>query len=111
MGSVIVRCTPASFIACQCSDRISLRDPRSSAIARQVFPVELDIDHPRWIPGLRRFDTAFNDMAAAKKAGGIGGALRGLAARARMLTAFVGLYTIPVIRSTPPANVRLEPSY
>ncbi len=84
---------------------------KTSAIARQVFPVEIDIDHPRWIPGLRRFDAGFNAMAAAKKAGGIGGTLRGLAARARMLTAFVSLYTIPVIRSTPPANVRLEPSY
>jgi magnesium-protoporphyrin IX monomethyl ester (oxidative) cyclase len=84
---------------------------KTSAIARQVFPVELDIDHPRWIPGLRRFDAAFNDMAAAKKAGGVGGALRGLGARARMLTAFVGLYTLPVKRSTPPVSVRLEPSY
>ena len=84
---------------------------KTSAIARQVFPVQLDIDHPRWIPTLRRFDAAFNDMAAATKAGGIGGKLKGLAARARMLTAFVGLYTLPVIRSTPPASVRLEPVY
>ena len=26
---------------------------KTSTIARQIFPIELDIDHPRWIPNLR----------------------------------------------------------
>ncbi len=84
---------------------------KTSAIARQVFPVELDIDHPRWIPGLRRFEAAFIAMDAANRQGGIAGRLKATVAKARMLAAFVGLYTIPVIRSTPPASVRLEPAY
>jgi magnesium-protoporphyrin IX monomethyl ester (oxidative) cyclase len=84
---------------------------KTSAIARQVFPVELDIDHPRWIPGLRRFEATFIAMDAAAKQGGIGGKLKGLAAKARMLSAFVGLYTIPVIKTTPPVSVRLQPVY
>lgn len=29
---------------------------KTSEIARQIFPVELDIDHPRWKPALRRMN-------------------------------------------------------
>jgi magnesium-protoporphyrin IX monomethyl ester (oxidative) cyclase len=84
---------------------------KTSAIARQVFPVELDIDHPRWRPNLDRMERAFRAMDAARKRGGIAGALGKAAAGARAAAAFVGLYTIPVIRNTPPASVRLEPAY
>jgi magnesium-protoporphyrin IX monomethyl ester (oxidative) cyclase len=84
---------------------------KTSAIARQIFPVEIDIDHPRWLPGLRRMDTAMRDMDRAKKAGGLSGRVAHLAASARALTAFVGLYLIPVKTNTPPASVRMEPVY
>jgi magnesium-protoporphyrin IX monomethyl ester (oxidative) cyclase len=84
---------------------------KTSTIARQVFPVELDIDHPRWIPNLQRMNRAFLAMDAAKRKGGLAGALGKVAAGAKAAAAFVALYTIPVIKSTPPANVRLEPSY
>ena len=49
---------------------------KTSTIARQIFPIELDIDHPRWLPNLRRINAAFIAMDAAKRQGGIGGALR-----------------------------------
>jgi magnesium-protoporphyrin IX monomethyl ester (oxidative) cyclase len=84
---------------------------KTSAIARQVFPVEIDIDHPRWIPGLRRMNAAMIDMEKAQKAGGLGGKVANLFAMARAATAFAGLYLIPVKKTTPPVNVRLEPSY
>ncbi|MCF8485084.1 MAG: magnesium-protoporphyrin IX monomethyl ester (oxidative) cyclase [Rhodobacteraceae bacterium] len=84
---------------------------KTSAIARQVFPIELDIDHPRWIPGLRRMTVAMNDMEKARKAGGIGGKIAHLSAMARAGLAFAGLYLIPVKHTTPPVNVRLEPIY
>ena len=84
---------------------------KTSAIARQVFPVEIDIDHPRWIPGLRRMNAAMIDMEAARKQGGIAGKLSGFAATTRAALAFASLYLIPVIKTTPPVNVRLEPSY
>jgi magnesium-protoporphyrin IX monomethyl ester (oxidative) cyclase len=84
---------------------------KTSIIARQVFPVELDIDHPRWIPGLRRMDQAMRDMDSAKRKGGIAGWISHKTASARAMLAFAGLYLIPVKHMTPPADVRLEPSF
>jgi len=84
---------------------------KTSAIARQVFPVELDIDHPAWKPGLRRMDAAMRAMDAARKTGGLSGWIAHKAATLRAGLAFARLYLIPVRRNTPPASVRLEPSY
>ena len=84
---------------------------KTSAIARQVFPFEINIDHPRWLPNLRRMRDAFGAMDKAKRQGGLGGWIGHKLAAARALSAFVALYTIPVIPSTPPVNVRMEPSY
>ncbi|MCB6176797.1 magnesium-protoporphyrin IX monomethyl ester (oxidative) cyclase [Rhodobacter sp. Har01] len=84
---------------------------KTSAIARQVFPVEIDIDHPRWIPNLRRMNEAFIAMDQGRKQGGFGGWVVGKLAAIKAARAFAALYFIPVIRTTPPASVRLEPSY
>jgi magnesium-protoporphyrin IX monomethyl ester (oxidative) cyclase len=84
---------------------------KTSTIARQVFPLELDIDHPRWLPNLRRMNDAFLAMDRAKKRGGIGGLLGRAAAGTKAAMAFVALYTIPVVKNQVPAKVRLEPSY
>ena len=84
---------------------------KTSAIARQIFPIEIDIDHPRWKPALRRMNDAFLAMDAAKKAGGVGGWFSGKLAAAKAAAAFVTIYTIPVIHNELPDNVRLEPSY
>ena len=84
---------------------------KTSAISRQIFPIELDIDHKRWIPNLERMNQAFIAMDAAKTRGGLGGRLAGWAAGAKALYAFAALYTIPAHRHDLPADVRLEPSY
>ncbi len=84
---------------------------KTSTIARQIFPVEIDIDHPAWLPGLRRMERAFRDMDAAKKRGGAIGKIRGWAASARAAAAFARLYLIPVKQVAAPASVRLEPAY
>ncbi len=84
---------------------------KTSTIARQIFPIELDIDHPRWIPNLERMNRAFIAMDAAKRQGGIGGKIKGWMAGAKAMLTFASLYTIPAKRHALPANVRLEPSY
>jgi magnesium-protoporphyrin IX monomethyl ester (oxidative) cyclase len=84
---------------------------KTSTIARQIFPIELDIDSPRWIPNLQRMNRAFIAMDAAKRQCGIGGKLKGWVAGAKAAFTFAALYTIPVKRHDLPANVRLEPSY
>jgi magnesium-protoporphyrin IX monomethyl ester (oxidative) cyclase len=50
-------------------------------------------------------------MDEAKRKGGIAGWFGKIAGGTKALTAFVALYTIPVIKQEPPKNVRLEPIY
>jgi magnesium-protoporphyrin IX monomethyl ester (oxidative) cyclase len=83
----------------------------TSEIATQVFPMELDINHPRWLPNLRRMRDAFGQMDANKRKGGIGGWVGHKMAAAKAAMTFVSLYTIPMIKREPPKDVRLEPSY
>ncbi|MEL7026334.1 MAG: magnesium-protoporphyrin IX monomethyl ester (oxidative) cyclase [Pseudomonadota bacterium] len=84
---------------------------KTSEISRQVFPMVLDIDHPAWKPTLRKLERAFTDGAAAEERGGFGGKLAKLWANARAGGAFLRLFMIPAIPSTPPENVRLQPAY
>ncbi len=81
---------------------------KTSTIARQVFPIEVDIDHPRWLPTLRRLEAAMTDLDTAKSKGSLFGRLT---ASARAGLAFVALYTIPTKKNEVPASVRLEPAY
>ena len=84
---------------------------KTSEITRQIFPIELDIDHPRWLPNLQRINRAFIAMDAAKRQGGVAGKLKGWVAGAKAALTFAALYTIPAKRHTLPASVRLEPTY
>ncbi|MBC7739659.1 MAG: magnesium-protoporphyrin IX monomethyl ester (oxidative) cyclase [Candidatus Saccharibacteria bacterium] len=84
---------------------------KTSAIARQVFPIEIDIDHKRWLPNLRRMRHAFIQMDAGKRQGGVGGWFTHKLGAAKAAMAFVAIYTIPVIKRVPPKDVRLEPVY
>jgi magnesium-protoporphyrin IX monomethyl ester (oxidative) cyclase len=81
---------------------------KTSEISRQVFPMTLDIDHPRWIKNLRRLQRANVDLAEARKNGQL---LRRLGASTRAALAFVGLLTIPAIPNEVPVSTRLEPAY
>jgi magnesium-protoporphyrin IX monomethyl ester (oxidative) cyclase len=83
----------------------------TSEISRQVFPIELDLDNPRWQKGLTRMRHVFADMEAGEKQGGIGGKLKKWYAGARAATTFVNLYTIPVKTNVLPASSRLQPTY
>ena len=90
-------------------DREVLR--KTSEISRQVFPLELDLDNPKWERGLKRMERAFSDLERAKQKGGLSGAIGRVTSSIRAGAAFVGLYLIPVKRHQPPASSRLEPSY
>jgi magnesium-protoporphyrin IX monomethyl ester (oxidative) cyclase len=83
----------------------------TSEIARQVFPVEINIDHPRWKPNLRRMNAGFIAMDAGMRQGGLKGRITKLGGMARAAFAFTLLFTMPMKKSTPPVNVRLEPVY
>ena len=84
---------------------------KTSEISRQVFPITLDIDHPRWQPTLERLNRASVQVAKAKQQGGFGGVLARVAGMAKAATAFASLYTIPAIKHDVPVETRMEPAY
>ncbi|MEM6774056.1 MAG: magnesium-protoporphyrin IX monomethyl ester (oxidative) cyclase [Pseudomonadota bacterium] len=81
---------------------------KTSEISRQVFPLTLDIDHPRWIRNLRKLQRANVDLADAKRDGKL---FKRLGASARAALAFTALLTIPSIPNEVPDTTRLEPAY
>ncbi|MEL6960052.1 MAG: magnesium-protoporphyrin IX monomethyl ester (oxidative) cyclase [Pseudomonadota bacterium] len=84
---------------------------KTSALTGQIFPLMLDIDHPRWQRNLERMQKANVQIAEGKKAGGVGGFVKRMVGSAKAATAFISLYTIPAIKHDVPENVRLEPAY
>ena len=90
-------------------DRTVLR--RTSEISRQIFPLEIDLDHPAWERGLLKLRRAFADMEAAKARGGLLGRLGSAWAGVRAASAFARLYLIPVKQNAIPDNPRLQPAY
>ncbi len=82
-----------------------------SEISRQVFPVVLDTDAPRFAQGLERLRKVSAAMDAAKAQGGVIGAIKraGLIAAAGL--AFARLYLVPVKANVAPATVRLVPAW
>lgn len=84
---------------------------KTSAISKQVFPITLDLDHPRWQRGLERLQRASLNVSNGKHQGGLAGTFKRGIGMAQATAAFVSLYTIPAIRHDVPASTRMEPSY
>ena len=84
---------------------------KTSEITKQVFPITLDIDHPRWRPNLDRMEAASRQIAAAKERGGIGGFFNRMTGMAKATAAFVAVFTIPAHKHVVPESPRLEPAY
>jgi len=81
---------------------------KTSAITTQVFPITLDIDHPRWMKGLVALQRANADLADAKKSGNV---FKRITSSLRAGMAFVYLYTIPAKSHVVPESARMEPAY
>ena len=83
----------------------------TSEISKQVFPLELDLENPKWKSGLKKLCFTFDKMEKAKKSGGIIGKLKYSFFATRALSIFVGLYLIPSKKNIVPETSRLQPSY
>ena len=83
----------------------------TSEIARQVFPVELDLDHPGFRAGLERLRRITEAKARARAQGGIAGRAKQAALTAGAALAFARLFLLPVRRVAAPAQVRLVPAW
>ncbi len=84
---------------------------KTSAISKQVFPLEIDIHNPVFRTNL---DVMLrNTLALANLADktGPGAALSRTRIKASTAMAFLRLYRMPIIPNAVPANPRLEPAY
>jgi magnesium-protoporphyrin IX monomethyl ester (oxidative) cyclase len=80
-------------------------------ISKQVFPLSLDIDHPKFRAGLERLRKLSGRIEAAKAQGGvIGGVKRAVLAGAAALT-FGRLYLLPAVYHDLPETVRMAPAW
>jgi magnesium-protoporphyrin IX monomethyl ester (oxidative) cyclase len=83
----------------------------TSDIARQVFPVELDIDHPAFRAGLERLRRITVAMGAARARGGVMGRVKRLGLTAAAAATFVRLYLLPVRNNAMPLQVRMAATW
>jgi magnesium-protoporphyrin IX monomethyl ester (oxidative) cyclase len=80
----------------------------TSEITRQVFPLTLDIDNPKFARGLEKL-REINDAMSALGETGIVNRVRRAALAARAATVFLGLFLIPPIENKLPETSRLQP--
>jgi len=88
-------------------DRTVLR--LTSTISRQVFPIELDLDNPKFWALLDAMHRTNGRIAAARAQGGFVSRLRRIGYLAANAVTFARLYLLPVKRHALPADVRLAP--
>ncbi|MBU6373826.1 MAG: magnesium-protoporphyrin IX monomethyl ester (oxidative) cyclase [Alphaproteobacteria bacterium] len=80
-------------------------------ICTQVFPVAIDIDHPKFTAGMEKLRRINEGMDAAKAKGGIVGVLTQAALGVQAAVTFAGLYLLPAKRQDLPQNVLLAQAW
>lgn len=83
----------------------------TSEISRQVFPVELDLDNPRFREGLEKLVLINDRVNAAKAEGGIGGGIKRGLAMMSAAAAFAKLYFMSPKQVPTPEKIRLAPAW
>ena len=83
----------------------------TAEIARQVFPVELPLDDPRFASGLERLRRLSERMAETREKPGPLSRARRLGLQAQAAATFARLFVLPVKRNAMPAQVRLAPAW
>ncbi len=81
----------------------------TNEITKQVFPLQLDIDDPRFRRGLERLRRISKSAAAAKARGGLVGLAKRGALAVAGFAVFARLYSLPAKRNELPETVRMAP--
>jgi magnesium-protoporphyrin IX monomethyl ester (oxidative) cyclase len=83
----------------------------TSAIARQTFPIELDIDNPAFKAGLDNLLDVMRASDEAKSLPGLSGRFKRFRIGARGAWTFLRLYMLPVKSNAMPKTIRMEPAW
>ncbi len=80
-------------------------------ISKQVFPISLDTDNPKFRAVLEQLFSISQAMDAAKLRGGVVGKLQQTVQATKGLFTFARLYCMPVHRHDLPKQMRVEPAW
>ena len=83
----------------------------TSEISRQVFPLTIDLDDPRFHAGLERLRRIADATAAAKAQGGLGNGLKRIGLVIAAAATFTRLYLLPARPNALPEDIRLAPTW
>ena len=83
----------------------------TTEISKQVFPISLDLDHPKFSAGLERLRRIAVSAAAAKAEGGVSGGLKRLGLGVAAAVTFARLYVLPVQHHDLPDQVCMSPAW
>ena len=80
-------------------------------ITKQVFPLTLDTDNPKFQARLERLRRLSDAIAVAKRKGGLLAGVRRLGLMAGVAASFVGLFVMRTQANVAPHTVRLSPAW
>ena len=83
----------------------------TSEIAKQVFPVSLDLDHPAFAAGLERLRRITVGQRAARRQGGVVGWVRNAGLTLAAAATFGRMFLIPVKQNETRPQVRMVPAW
>lgn len=83
----------------------------TSEISKQIFPLTLDTDNPKFRKGFARLLEINTAVEKAKAQGGVIGAVKRAGLSVAGATTFLRLYMMPVIDNELPDDVRMVPSW
>jgi magnesium-protoporphyrin IX monomethyl ester (oxidative) cyclase len=83
----------------------------TSEICRQVFPIEPNLDDPRFLARLERIRVLNDAIGATRGKSGFGAWAKRMACTAGVAANFIGLMLLPAKSNAVPAKIRLVPAW
>ncbi len=80
-------------------------------VAKQVFPVRIDVENPAFLAGLRRLQRISARIATAKRGGGLWGKLRAIPLQLAAGATFVRMMFLPTKQHALPEELRVAPTW